>query len=217
MYFTYGETELSYLRQKDKRLGEVIDRVGPVRRAVDTDLFSAVVHHIVGQQISTKAQATIWQRMQDALGRVNAENVLAAGVPRLQALGMTFRKAEYIMDFAEKVHTGAFDLDAVAHMPDVEAIRALSSLKGIGVWTAEMILLFCLQRPDILSYDDLAILRGLRMVYHHRSIDRRLFEKYRRRFSPYGSVASLYLWAVAGGAIPEMKDYPPQKQGRRTP
>lgn len=217
MYFTYGETELSYLRQKDKRLGEVIDRVGPVRRAVDTDLFSAVVHHIVGQQISTKAQATIWQRMRDALGRVNAENVLAAGVPRLQALGMTFRKAEYITDFAEKVYTGAFDLDAVAHMSDAEAIRALSGLKGIGVWTAEMILLFCLQRPDILSYDDLAILRGLRMVYHHRSIDRRLFEKYRRRFSPYGSVASLYLWAVAGGAIPEMRDYQPKKQRRSTP
>ena len=217
MYFTYGETELSYLRQKDKRLGEVIDRVGPVRRAVDTDLFSAVVHHIVGQQISTKAQATIWQRMQDALGRVNAENVLAAGVPRLQALGMTFRKAEYITDFAGKLHTGAFDLDAVAHMSDEDALQALSGLKGIGVWTAEMILLFCLQRPDILSYDDLAILRGLRMVYHHRSIDRRLFEKYRRRFSPYGSVASLYLWAVAGGAIPEMRDYQPKKQRRSTP
>ena len=84
---TYGETELSYLRQKDKRLGAVIDRVGPVRRAVDTDLFSAVVHHIVGQQISTKAQATIWQRMQDALGRVNAENVLAAGVPPAASAG----------------------------------------------------------------------------------------------------------------------------------
>ena len=217
MYFTYGETELSYLRQKDKRLGEVIDRVGPVNRAVDTDLFSAVVHHIVGQQISTKAQATIWQRMQDALGRVNAENVLAAGVPRLQALGMTFRKAEYITDFAEKIRSGAFNLGSVKHMSDADAIRALSSLKGIGVWTAEMILLFCLQRPDILSYDDLAILRGLRMVYHHRSIDRRLFEKYRRRFSPYGSVASLYLWAVAGGAIPEMRDYQPKKQRRSTP
>ena len=102
-----------------------------------------------------------------------------------------------------------------SHTP--EAIRQLCTLKGVGVWTAEMILLFCLQRPDILSYDDLAILRGLRMVYHHRSIDRRLFEKYRRRFSPYGSVASLYLWAVAGGAIPEMKDYQPPKQGRRTP
>ncbi len=68
----------------------------------------------------------------------------------------------------------------------------LASLKGIGVWTAEMILLFCLQRPDIFSYDDLAIQRGLRMVYHHRKIDRKLFEKYRRRFSPYCSVASLY-------------------------
>ena len=204
MYFSYGETELNYLRKKDKRLCAVIDRIGHVNRAVDSDLFSAVVHHMIGQQISTRAQATIWQRALDSLGTVNAETVLDAGIPRLQALGMTFRKAEYITDFAEKVHTGAFDLDAVAHMPDAEAIRALSGLKGIGVWTAEMILLFCLQRPDILSYDDLAILRGLRMVYHHRSIDRRLFEKYRRRFSPYGSVASLYLWAVAGGAIPEM-------------
>ena len=139
--------------------------------------------------------------------------MLNAGVPALQALGMTFRKAEYITDFAEKVHTGAFDLNAVEHMRDEDAIRALSSLKGIGVWTAEMILLFCMQRPDIFSYDDLAIRRGLRMVYHHREIDRERFERYRRRFSPYGSVASLYLWAVAGGAIPEMQDYKPKKGG----
>ena len=94
MYFAYGETELAYLRQKDKRLCEVIDRVGHVERAVDADLFSSVVHHIVGQQISTKAQATIWQRMQDALGTGNAETILAAGVPRTQGLGTTFRKAE---------------------------------------------------------------------------------------------------------------------------
>ena len=212
MYFAYGETECSYLRQKDKRLCAVIDRIGHIERAVDTDLFSSVVHHIIGQQISTKAQATIWGRCQDTLGEVNAEAILTAGVPKLQSLGMTFRKAEYITDFAEKVHTGVFSLDAVAHMDDEDAIRALSSLKGIGVWTAEMILLFCLQRPDIFSYDDLAIQRGLRMVYHHREIDRRLFEKYRRRFHPYCSVASLYLWAVAGGAIPEMKDYKPKSK-----
>ncbi len=211
VYFEYGEKELDYLRQKDKRLGEVIDRIGHIDRAVDTDLFSSVIHHIIGQQISMKAQATIWQRMQEALGEVNAETILAAGVPKLQALGMTFRKAEYITDFAGKVHTGAFDLDAVAHMSDGDAIRALSALKGIGVWTAEMILLFCMQRPDVFSYDDLAIQRGLRMVYHHRGIDRKLFEKYRRRFSPYCSVASLYLWAVSGGAIPEMRDYKPKK------
>lgn len=217
MYFEYGEKELSYLRQKDKRLCEVIDRIGPIERTVDTDLFSSVVHHIIGQQISTKAQATIWQRMQDVLGVVNAETILAAGVPKLQSLGMTFRKAEFITDFAEKVHNGAFNLDAVEHMSDEDAIGALSSLKGIGVWTAEMILLFCMQRPDIFSYDDLAIQRGLRMVYHHRSIDRQRFEKYRRRFHPYCSVASLYLWAVAGGAIPEMRDYKlkPEKASKK--
>ena len=96
-------------------------------------------------------------------------------------------------------------------MSDEAAIRELSCLKGIGVWTAEMILLFCLQRPDILSFHDLAIQRGLRMVYHHRKIDRKLFEKYRRRFHPYCSVASLYFWAVAGGAVPGMKDYAAKK------
>lgn len=212
MYFAYGEEEIDYLKKKDKRMAEVIDRIGHVERKVDTDLFSAVVHHIIGQQISTKAQETIWQRMLSALGEVNAETVLAAGVSKLQSLGMTFRKAEYITDFAEKVHTGAFDLAAVERMSDADAIEALRALKGIGVWTAEMILLFCMQRPDIFSYDDLAIQRGLRMVYHHREIDRALFEKYRRRFSPYCSVASLYLWAVSGGAIPEMKDYKPKSK-----
>ena len=207
MHFEYGEKEISYLKSKDAKLAEVIDTIGFVEREIDTDLFSAVVHHIIGQQISTKAQATIWQRMQDALGQVNAETILSAGVSNLQALGISFRKAEYITDFARKVHTGEFDIEAVSQMSNTDAISALSSLKGIGVWTAEMILLFCMQRPDIFSYDDLAIQRGLRMVYHHRRIDRKLFEKYRRRFSPYCSVASLYLWAVSGGAIPGMRDY----------
>ena len=210
MHFEYGETEITYLKSKDAKLAEVIDNLGFVEREVDTDLFSSVIHHIIGQQISTKAQATIWQRMQDALGQVNAETILSAGVSNLQALGISFRKAEYITDFARKVHTGEFDIEAVNQMSDADAISALSSLKGIGVWTAEMILLFCMQRPDIFSYDDLAIQRGLRMVYHHRRIDRKLFEKYRRRFSPYCSVASLYLWAVSGGAIPWMKDYAPK-------
>ena len=86
MYFAYGETELAYLRQKDKRLCEVIDRLGHIDRAVDTDLFSSVVHHIIGQQISTKAQETIWNRCRDALGDINAEMILSAGVPKLQSL-----------------------------------------------------------------------------------------------------------------------------------
>ncbi|MDY2700740.1 MAG: DNA-3-methyladenine glycosylase [Lachnospiraceae bacterium] len=212
MHFEYGETEISYLRKKDKKFAEVIDQIGFIKRETDVDLFSSVIHHIIGQQISTKAQATIWQRMSDDLGSVNAETILSADIPKLQSFGITFRKAEYITDFAKKVHSGEFNLQAISEMSDQEAIKELSSLKGIGVWTAEMILLFCLQRPDIFSYDDLAIQRGLRMVYHHRKIDRKLFEKYRRRFSPYCSVASLYLWAVAGGAIPEMKDYAPKNK-----
>ena len=210
MYFDYGAREVDYLKARDRVLGEVIDQVGHVEREVDPDLFSAVVHHIVGQQISTKAQATIWARMRERLGEVNARTVAAAGTAALQSVGISLRKAEYIQDFAGKVNSGAFDLQRVAALPDSEAIEALVALKGVGVWTAEMILLFCLQRPDIFSFDDLAIQRGLRMVYRHRKIDRKLFEKYRRRFSPYGSVASLYLWAVAGGAIPGKKDPAPQ-------
>mgnify|MGYP005786827963 CR=1 FL=1 len=207
MYFEYDDSATEYLKSKDKTLGAVIEQIGHIDREVDSSLFSSVVHHIIGQQISTKAQATIWQRMQDKLGEVNAESISEADISELQSLGMTFRKAEYIKDFAGKVKSGEFDLEDVTRLPDNEAIEKLVSLKGIGVWTAEMILLFCLQRPDIFSFDDLAIQRGLRMVYHHRKIERELFEKYRRRFSPYCSVASLYLWAVAGGAVPGMRDY----------
>lgn len=193
-------------------MGEVIERVGYIEREIDPDLFSVVLHHIVGQQISTKAQATIWKRMRDGLEEINAQQILKAGISKLQSFGITFRKAEYITDFAEKVQSGEFDLQSIYEKSDAEAMKALTSLKGIGVWTAEMILLFCMQRPDILSFDDLAIQRGLRMVYHHRKIDRKLFEKYRRRYHPYGSIASLYLWAVAGGALLDMKDYAPKNK-----
>lgn len=213
MYFKYDDQALLYLKSKDQTLGEVIDKIGHIDRGVDTDLFSSVVHHIIGQQISTKAQATIWQRISENLSVLNADSIIAAGVEKLQSFGMTFRKAEYITDFAVKIKNGTFDLEGIWHKSDEEAIAALRSLKGIGVWTAEMILLFCMQRQNIFSFDDLAIQRGLRMVYHHRNIDRKLFEKYRRRFSPYCSVASLYLWAVAGGAIEGMKDYAPKKKG----
>ena len=79
MFFQYGEKEIIYLKQKDKRLAEVIDKIGKIEREVDSDLFSSVVHHIIGQQISTKAQATIWQRMQDNLGVVNAIPFLPPG------------------------------------------------------------------------------------------------------------------------------------------
>lgn len=204
-YFSYGETETSYLKKKDKKLSKVIDQVGHIYREVDSDIFSSVIHHIIGQQISTKAQLTIWKRMQDKLGNVNAETILTCTDNDLQSLGLTFRKVEYIKDFALKVHLGVFDLNAIERMDDNDAIKELTKLKGIGVWTAEMILLFCLERPDIFSYDDLAIRRGLCMLYHHKSISSKLFERYRKRFHPYCSVASLYLWKVSNGVLLEEK------------
>lgn len=212
MYFDYGDIETEYLKSKDSRLGDAIEKIGHIYRTVDGDLFSSVVHNIIGQQISMKAQQTIWQRMNDTLVTVNADTIGSASIDELQSLGMTFRKAEYIKDFSQKILNGEFNLEAVENMSDEDAIATLASLKGIGVWTAEMILLFCLQRTNILSYDDLAIQRGMRMVYHHRKIDKKLFEKYRKRLSLYCSVASLYFWAISGGAIPEMKD-PAQKKG----
>ena len=211
MYFEYGKKEIEFLKDRDKLLGEAIDRIGHIYREADSDLFSSVVHHIIGQQISTRAQETIWQRLRDRIGIINADGIYSLELPELQKLGMTFKKAAYIKDFAEKVRNEEFDIDALNDLPDEKVIKELSALKGIGIWTAEMIMIFCLQRPDIVSFGDLAIHRGMRMLYHHRSMDRKKFAKYARRYSPYGTVASLYLWAIAGNAIPEMRDYAPKK------
>ena len=213
-FFQYGETEIAYLKQADKRLAEVIDRIGKVERRVIPDLFAALVHSIVGQQISTKAHETIWKRIENALGKVTPEAINRLSVEELQGFGISFRKAAYIRNATRKVMDGTFDIQALYTMSDDEVCTRLSELDGIGVWSAEMLMLFSMQRPDILSFGDLAIQRGLRMVYHHRKITRELFEKYRRRFSPYNSVASLYLWAVAGGAIEGMKDYAPKNKRR---
>ena len=212
MYFEYNENAIAYLKRKDKRLGEAIDAIGPVRREVSPELFPALAHSIVGQQISTKAQATIWRRITEDLGEITPEAVCACSDERLQAHGITFKKAGYIRGAAEKVLDGSLDIQALHSQSDAQIAAALSKLDGIGVWTAEMLMLFSMQRPDILSYGDLAIHRGLRMLYHHRKITRELFEKYRRRYSPYGSVASLYLWAIAGGAVEGMKDYAPERK-----
>ena len=201
MYFEYGNKEIEFLKKRDKLLGEAIERFGHINRAVDTDVFSSIVHHIIGQQIYTAAQSTIWHRLIDKIGQVNSETIYSLELNELQKIGMTFRKAGYIKNFADKVKDEEFDINSINDLPNEEIIKKLTALKGIGVWTAEMILIFCLQRPDVVSFGDLAIHRGMRMLYHHKNIDRKRFEKYAKRYSPYGTVASLYLWAIAGGAM----------------
>ena len=205
-YFAYGSRETDYLARKDKRLASVIERVGPIQREVRPDLFDALMHAIVGQQIATKAQQTVWGRLVQALGQVTPGTVDSMEAEALQRLGLSFRKVGYMKGAARKALQGELDVEALRHMDDDSVSAALCRLDGVGVWTAEMLMLFSLQRPDVLSFGDLAIHRGLRMIYRHKTISRERFELYRRRFSPYGSVASLYLWAVAGGAVADYFD-----------
>ena len=211
VYFRYGEKEIEHLKKVDKRLAAVIDKVGMIERAVNPDLFSALVHSIVGQQISTKAHQTIWKRMQKEMGEISPFAIDNLQLDILQKFGITFKKAAYIKSVAQKIIANEFDIDTLHSLADEEVCAKLSGLDGIGVWTAEMLMIFSMQRPNVLSYGDLAILRGLRMIYHHREIDKTKFNKYKKRYTPYASVASLYLWAVAGGAIEGMKDYTPKK------
>ncbi len=213
MYFTYSEKEISYLKEKDPKLGQAIDKIGMIQREVMPDLFSAVIYNIIGQQISTAALNTVWKRFLDKVEEdVSPESILSLSEENLQSIGLSSRKVRYIRSFAEKIQSGDFSLEALEGMNDEEVIQSLVSLDGIGRWTAEMLLTFSMQRPDVVSFGDLGILRGMRMLYHHRVIDKKKFQKYKRRYSPYGTVASLYLWEISSGAIEGMKDYQPKKR-----
>ena len=205
-YFIYGQKEIDFLSRKDKRLASAMERIGPIQREVRPDLFDALMHSIVGQQIATKAQQTVWARLVLALGEVTPETIEGAETATLQGVGLSFRKVAYMKAAARKVLLGELDVEALRLMDDASLCATLCALDGVGVWTAEMLMLFSLQRPDVLSFGDLAILRGLRMLHRHREVSRDRFETYRRRYSPYGSAASLYLWAIAGGALPDLSD-----------
>ena len=214
-HFQYGDEEIHWLKSRDPILGAAMDEIGRIRRAVIPDLFTALVNAIVGQQISTKAQETVWKRMVERFSPITPQGIAATAVEELQACGISMRKAFYIKEAAQSAASGSLDLTRLSAMPDNEICTCLSRYKGVGVWTAEMLMTFSMQRPDILSWDDLAIQRGLRMLYRHRKITPALFAKYKRRYSPYASVASLYLWAIAGGACPDLTDPEPKAAARR--
>lgn len=117
-FFKYGIEETTYLAKKDKRLGEVIEKIGLIQREVIPDMFQALVNSIIGQQISTKAQKTIWKRFTDALGEVTPEGLLAVPPATIQQLGISERKTAYILGIAEKVAGGELDLAALTEKSD---------------------------------------------------------------------------------------------------
>ncbi len=213
-FVRYDASATEYLMSKDKKLARAIDAVGNIRRPMDGDVFTSVVKSIVGQQISTSALKTVLGRLVEKTGDpITPEAIRALSIDDLQSCGMTFRKAEYIKSFTDKVLLGEFDIDELENMDDEAAIEALTSLKGVGRWTAEMILIFSMNRMNVFAFDDVGILRGIRMVYHHRDVGRELFERYRRRFSPYCTVASLYFWQISHMDVPGYdRDYAPKKR-----
>jgi 3-methyladenine DNA glycosylase/8-oxoguanine DNA glycosylase len=195
-YFEYGEQELSHLRKKDKKLGAAIDRIGIIKREVNPDIFSALVESIVGQQISNKAAATVCRKLNELSG-TQAAKLHALSAEEIQSCGMSMRKAGYIKNIAETVVSKTLDFDAIKDKPDHEIIALLTALPGVGVWTAEMLLIFSLMRPNVVSHGDLAIRRGMMNLYGLKELSKERFQRYAKRYAPYGSVASLYLWALS--------------------
>ena len=192
----YGEAELDYLRNACPKLGAVIDKMGFLERKIVPDLFVALVSSVVAQQISGKAAETIWRRFESLIGEVSPENILRADPLEMQKCGMSHKKVGYIVGIATAAADGTVDFKALSKMQDSEVIEKLSSLKGVGVWTAEMLLIFSLERPDVLSWGDFAIKKGLMKLHGLESISKAEFEEFRKLYSPYNSVASLYLWEV---------------------
>ncbi|RXA97551.1 MULTISPECIES: DNA-3-methyladenine glycosylase [Yersinia] len=197
MYYSYGEIEINHLKKRDKKMAAAIERLGMIVRPLSPDLFAALIRNIVDQQISVKAALTVNTRLVALLGAVTPMAIAAAPIEAIQGCGMTMKKAGYIKGAAEAALDGSLDLSALSQLPDNEVITQLSSLNGVGVWTAEMLLISSLSRPNVLSWGDLAIRRGMINLYRHKTLPRERFEKYRRRYAPYGTTASLYLWALS--------------------
>jgi 3-methyladenine DNA glycosylase/8-oxoguanine DNA glycosylase len=195
--YPYGQVEIDHLKRRDRKLGRAIDRIGRVERQVTPDLFQALVHSVVAQQISRKAADTVFGRLCACLEALTPERVAGIDAGEIQRCGLSRRKARYIQGIGEAVFRGDLDLPALRSMADEAVIAKLAALPGIGIWTAEMLLIFSLCRPDVVSWGDLAIRRGMMNLYGVRDLSRERFDRLRRRYSPYGSVASLYLWAVA--------------------
>lgn len=196
--FIYGQKEIDHLRRKDKKLGAAIERIGVIEREIRPDPFVALVMSVVAQQISNRAANAIRTRLLTLIGDMTPERVARTGVADMRKCGLSAGKAEYIAGIANAVLRGALEFSRFQEMTDADIIEQLTSLRGIGVWTAEMFLLFSLCRPDIVSWNDQAIKRGMMNLYGLSELTKERFDTYRKRYSPYGSVASLYLWVLSG-------------------
>ncbi|WP_018248771.1 methylated-DNA--[protein]-cysteine S-methyltransferase [Orenia marismortui] len=191
------ESEIEGLKSKDNKMKILIDSVGEVDREYIADPFVALVNSIVFQQLSSQAATTIWNKFKDYTSELEPNNILQTSDEGLRNCGLSKRKITYIKNIAEAVEKNEIDFDSFTLMSDEEIIKKLIKIKGIGTWTAEMFLIFSLNRKNILSTNDLGIRKGLQWLYGLKeSPSKKQFEKFKSKFSPYNTLASFYLWEI---------------------
>ncbi|MDD2431197.1 MAG: DNA-3-methyladenine glycosylase [Firmicutes bacterium] len=180
----------------DPTLTPVIDKVGDITVKLNRDYFASLVSTIIGQQLSNKVAGIIWQRLDDLFrGLLVPEQFLVTDSEALRSIGISYRKIEYIKNLASAVTNSDLNLQELERLSDQEVIDRLIKLKGIGVWTAEMFLIFSLGRPDVFSTGDLGLRKAVEKLC---SLDERVnteeIVRITNRWSPYRTFVSLHLW-----------------------
>lgn len=193
------EAALAHLRAADPILADLIDRVGPyaIRRDETGTVFTGLLRSIVYQQLSGKAAATILGRVHGLFrGGVTPEKILRASDEKLRGAGLSRAKTLAVRDLARRVKTGALPtLEEIHLMEDEAIIESLTEVRGIGRWTAEMLLIFRLGRHDVLPVDDYGVRKGFALTFKKRALPtREQLARHGARWKPYRSVASWYLW-----------------------
>lgn len=187
---------IEHLRRSDPVLAGIIERVGEYAIEFRDPGFETLVRSIVYQQLSGRVASVIFGRLKAATKDVlTPENVLRLRPSRMRALGLSTQKTAYIRDLARHTRDGAVVFDDLPQAEDAEVIRHLTQVKGIGVWTAHMFLIFALQRPDVLPTGDLGIRSAMKKAYNLADLPTPVeMEELGARWRPYCSVASWYLW-----------------------
>lgn len=195
-YFNYKKEALDYLSKKDKKLALVIKSYGYIKREIKKDLFDGLIYIILGQQISKAAHLSIYNKLR-SFKALTPCNILSYDKDILKSFGIGNIKGEYLKNIASFWQENSDFISKIKLLSNEEIMQSLIKIKGIGTWSVEMFLIFCLQKEDILSYKDLAIIRGLKMLYNHKDINKELFLKYQKRYAPFNSIASFYLWEIS--------------------
>ncbi|MBE1445545.1 DNA-3-methyladenine glycosylase family protein [Paenibacillus sp. OAS669] len=199
------EPRLRQLCLQDARLAVLVRAVGPLNVPKRTDGFEYLAKSLINQQLSVKAAATICQRVEQQCGGITPDSMLAASEDILRAAGVSRPKIGYIQGLAQLVKQGEIDFAAWDGMSDEEAIEALTKIKGIGRWTAEMFLIFFMGRDNVLSMGDAGLRRAALWLYEgEKGNGAAVLEQQSLAWEPYRSIASLYLWeAINQGHVVE--------------